>query len=156
VTSLSTASSGIVELVLGEGEHRAVVDVRRTDRDEGFALLHHVGIGHAVEHQVVINDPHLVIDGVERIQHPLPLPRHEVDAPDVGLDVLLEEVLLEIREQLVAIDPVVCGREAAAGDSGDRIELVEKTAVAALNRHVKVAQATQHAIGKRRRALAAA
>ena len=64
--------------------------------------------------------------------------------------------LLEIGERRAPAQPVIGGKDRAAGDPGEKVEPVEQRHRAAARRHPRFVEAGQHAIGERRRAHAAA
>ena len=123
-----------IELILAEGEHGAVVDVGGIDGDERLAVAKEIGIGRAMKHQLIVDRAHLVVGAVCGIDHPLPSPGQQIDAPDVPANVGFQEVPLEIREEVVPIETVVGGGKAPAGYRGVAIEFVQKAAFATIHR----------------------
>jgi hypothetical protein len=105
-----------VELVLNERKHRAKIHIRGIDRDQRTAELDQIGIGRAMEHEVVIDLLHLVVRPIEGVEPPLPVPRQQIHAVDAALEIDVQEILLEIGEDPVAIEAVIGGRKAAARD----------------------------------------
>lgn len=59
------------------------------------------------------------------------MPGQKIDAPDVSVDVLLQEILFEIRKDAVSIKSIVSGRESPAGNRGYCIDLIEHSVLPA-------------------------
>ncbi len=72
----------------------------------------------------------------------------------IGFGVAQQEALLEVGERLALFQPVIGRQHRAAGDASDEVDAVEQGRWAI--GHRRLVKSSQHAVGKRRRASAAA
>jgi hypothetical protein len=145
-----------VEHRLREPDPRARRDVRRHHGDVGAGPAREVREGGAVEQDLVVQiRRHLgaspCIGGQGR-----PVERVERAREEGALDVALQETLLVIAEELVAVQAVGERGEAAARHAGDDVDGVDEANGVALGPdRLGPAQHLEHAVGERRRSRAA-
>ena len=142
---------------LRELERRPQRDVGGVDRDERAPPPgDQVAIGRAVEELPVVELGDQVAAAEPRRSQPEPVAGREQAPEERALHVALEEALLELLEDVVAAERVVGGGEAAPGDGGDVVDLVEQPAAAALPGDFGARQLLEGAVGQCRGARAAA
>src|SRR5215469_2363127 len=146
-----------VELVLDELEFQAGVDVGRIDGNQRSSGVLQVGKGRAVKHELVIDLRHAIVGSIVGIEQRLcESPWQQIASINVGLYVPVQEIILEIREDLVVIETVIGRGKAAAGDRRHDVDFVEQVPLVAVNYDGIIPEAAQNAIAESGRALAAA
>ena len=140
-----------VEEFLQEGEADAAFEVGGVDHDQRAIAPLQVGEGGALEDGAVVQGGGRVAaafrrEPAARAQDPVQHVRGQVAAQEAGL---------EIAEGVVAVQAVIGGGEAAAGDRADRIDFIQQSPVA-VRADAGIAQFQQHTIRQRRGARPAA
>ena len=115
-------------------ERAAKADVGSIDADLRAPASRKIRKSGAVIHQPIIDLRHPVVRADQRIDHPVPVPGQQKRAPDVGLDVRVEELRGERLKGGLAIEAEMRRGKGAAGDTGEQVDLLEKGAVAPLGR----------------------
>ena len=125
-----------VEVLLHEREAHSVGKVGRVDDDERAAVLDHVGERRPVKHVLFVNfDRPFSAAGA-----PEPVERIEKRGLQCALDIAPEKDRLEVVEDTLAVQAVVGGREAPAGDGRDAVDLVQQSHRTSLGRELDIAQ----------------
>ena len=77
-------------------------------------------------------------------------------APDIRLDVRVEELVWEGLEGFGAVEAEMSRRKRPAGDTSQQVDLIQQGAVLPIRPHVNIPHAAEHSVAESRGALAAA
>ena len=124
-----------VESLRQKAKRAAKADIGRIDADLGAPARVEIRKSGAVKHQPVIDPRHPVVGADQRIDDPVPIPRQQKSAPDVGLDVGVKEFVGEGFERPLAIKAKMRRRKGATGDTGQQVDFVEQGAVLPFGPH---------------------
>ena len=115
-----------VEDVLVEDHAGPGRDIGRRRQDQRTPAAAEIGIGRAVEEDLVVQVGRELRAPPVRRRQSCPVTRIEGAGDDLALHVALQEALLVFREQLVAVQAIGQRREAAARDPGDDADGIEQ------------------------------
>ena len=145
-----------VERVLVKGDARTGGDLGRGHDRERAAAAAQVAEGGAIEKNAVVVLGRQVAAREAAAEDLRPRRRVQHDPDQVALYVALEETLFVLLEQPVAVEREGKRREAAAGNAGDEVDVVEQRSRTPGRGHAGAAQLLQDSVRERRRARAAA
>ena len=142
-----------VERALVEDEARARRDVRGRRQDHRALAAIEIAERGAVEQDFVVQLRRQLGPAPALRRQVSPVARTEGAGDELALHVALQEPLLVVIEELVAVQAVGQRREAAARNAGDDIDGIEQAKLGAVRRRdLGAPEELQHAIGERRRA----